>query len=756
MHMTIQSLFPARVLNRAAALLILVLGVLTAIPALAAPGSSMLNGIRHRSEPGHTRVVLDVGAPTDYTQAMEEKAGARRLRINLPGVGMANDVTPVRTIGDGIVSSIRVAADSASGVEVSLDLMTVGRHRVFTLTDPDRVVVDLFAAPAAITPGSAAQVRPAAQTVAAPAILPPVTAGSGFSKPFTHYADQQELPTVLMLFARSQGLGASISPAVDGKISGRFTDVHPDKFLQGMHAAFGVSWYVIGSTMHFYSDADMTRAFITPRALTADRLYSMLQQSAVFSPQLPPTLAPDGNMIVVSGPPEYIAQVMSAVTAFEEAQTGTIVMRVFPLKYAWAEDITVNSMDKTVTIPGIASILRAMLTGSPTSATQVTQNVATVEKLSGTGLAAQGRESAENTSPRNQSPEPVMANIMADPRVNSVLIHDAEYRMPYYAKVIEDLDKPVELVEIHAAIVDIDTNFKRDLGITYQASNPNSNGWGVGGEFSAGDAKFSPLPTLGAPTGQGLSLSTIYTMGSDYFLARIQALEEEGEARMLGRPSVLTVDNVQATLENTSTYYIQVQGYQAVDLFKVEAGTVLRVTPHIIRDERNATSIKLAVSVQDDQNDDSAAATSGTVPPIKQTKINTQAIVGAGQSLLIGGYYYEQKGKNQSGIPFLKDIPGVGNLFKTTTKSTKRMERLILITPRVISLNDLPPVPQRIDDPQMRQSPTQSDYSERTPPPAQRGCAHRGAQTAQQPDSRYSPQGTPLDESPTSPPDALP
>lgn len=85
-------------------------------------------------------------------------------------------------------------------------------------------------------------------------------------------------------------------------------------------------------------------------------------------------------------------------------------------------------------------------------------------------------------------------------------------------------------------------------------------------------------------------------------MTRISALESENAARMLGRPSVLTVDNVQAVLENTTTYYIPLKGSEAVDLFKVESGTVLRVTPHVIRDE-GKTSIKLAVSVQDDQND---------------------------------------------------------------------------------------------------------------------------------------------------------
>lgn len=86
---------------------------------------------------------------------------------------------------------------------------------------------------------------------------------------------------------------------------------------------------------------------------------------------------------------------------------------------------------------------------------------------------------------------------MADPRVNAVLVNDAEYRMPYYAKVIADLDRPVELVEIHAAIVDIDSDFKRDLGVTYQGANSRDKGWSTGGEFSGTGDKFSPLPTMG-------------------------------------------------------------------------------------------------------------------------------------------------------------------------------------------------------------------------------------------------------------------
>ncbi|MEG1610507.1 MAG: type III secretion system outer membrane ring subunit SctC [Bilophila sp.] len=554
-----------------------------------------------------------------------------------------------------------------------------------------------------------------------------------FSKPVTFYAERQELTSVLASFARMQGLSASVASSIKGTLSGRFEKVAPDTFLEGLRAAFGVGWYKTGSTLHFYPENESTQAFYSPKVLSAAEIVSMLRNTTVLSPQLPPVLDPNGGMITIKGPPEYIAQVLAAAAALEESFASRMTMKVFPLKYAWADDISVNSMDKTITVPGVASILRAMVTGSATSSSSVTQQPATVPKLGGTGLIAQGRqqepatvqaqpEARQGTDTGTDRPA---ANIMSDPRVNAVLIQDAEYRMSYYEKVIQDLDKPVELVEIHAAIVDIDTNFKRDLGINYQFSTGSGDGWQGGGSLSPTGAPFNPTPPMGGATSAGLNLSTIYTKGSEYFLARVQALEEEGGARVLGRPSVLTVDNLQATLENTSTYYLQISGYQAVDLFKVEAGTVLRVTPHIIYDAGGKKSVKLAINVQDNQSDNnSQQATVGVLPPIKQTRINTQAIVGAGQSLLIGGYYYEQKGTTDNGIPVLMHIPVIGNLFKTASKSAKRMERLILITPRVLALEDLPKTPDHVDDPDFARSPTQQNYEPRQAP-AVGGCSRQ-------------------------------
>lgn len=557
-------------------------------------------------------------------------------------------------------------------------------------------------------------------------ILPTHSSGKiSFSKDFSYYAEQQDISLVLIQFAKSQGYTASISPQIEGKISGKFNQVNPNDFLNSMQSAFQVSWYTLANTIYFYNIKEFQQAFITSHSMSATHMFSLLKEANVFSKELPPKLGQNGNVISIEGPQSYIETIQNAAKSFELAQTQNIVMKVFPLKYAWADDITINSMDKQITIPGVATILRAMLTRSTNSASKQIQQKATVTGLNGTGLSIVGTENKENQEPQNSLLSNV--NIMADPRVNAVIINDASYRMPYYAEVIQDLDKPVELVEIHAAIVDIDTNYKRDLGVTYQAKNEHTNGWSGGGELGNNTQNFKPLPELGKLGSSGLSLSTIYTMGADFFLAKIQALEEDGEARMLGKPSVLTVDNVQATLENTSTYYLEIKGYQAVDLFKVEAGTVLRVTPHIIHNENGTSSIKLAVNVQDNQNNTQGTAIQADgIPPIKQTKINTQAIVGTNQSLLIGGYYYEEKTDNDSGIPILKNIPFLGHAFKSSNKNSRRMERLILITPKIIRLDEVPTTPNYIDEQSFKKSPTQDTYNIReTPQNSGSGCTRK-------------------------------
>lgn len=559
------------------------------------------------------------------------------------------------------------------------------------------------------------------------AAMPDVCGAASFEKPFSYFADRQAIAKVLESFANAQGYDAQTDPSLSGTVSGRFTAIKPGDFLAAMGEAYGAAYYTTGRTIHFYDRRSVQQEFIPVPRASSQALLASLKHSGCIASELPVSITGEGGLLSVLGPAAYIDQIRTAAAAYQSVMSEKVEVRVFPLKYAWADDITLENMDQTVTVPRIASILRGIVLGQSVGGETVSRDasvVPSVPSLGGEGLSKQSvwREKRSPAQQAAGADGPVAAgsiSIIADPRVNAVLISDAASRMPYYEKVIADLDKPVELVEIHAAIVDIDTNASRELGVNLSGRG-GSGSWSGGGSLGSAnntsyDSAGNPIITTSSGAA-GALLSTIYTHGSDYFMARISALESENAARMLGRPSVLTVDNVQAVLENTTSYYIPLRGNEAVDLYKVESGTVLRVTPHIIRTPEG-TSIKLAVSVQDDQSDaDSGYQNVGgessdavTVSPIKQTKINTQAVVGVGESLLIGGYYYEQKSEGTSGVPLLKDIPLLVALFRSTTNSGRQMERLILITPRIVTTN-MNNVPERVRTANFRRSALGATY----------------------------------------------
>jgi type III secretion protein C len=563
-------------------------------------------------------------------------------------------------------------------------------------------------------------------------------AGPIFPAPYSHYSNQEPLGQVLADFARVEGYHAMVSGALEGKLSGRFDKLEGWVFLEGLERAFGARWYVLDKTLYFYHARELARVFISAQATGAREMHRQLTAMGLVSAQLPLEIAEGADgLLAVSGPPAYVAQIQAMAEALEKAAEKS-AMRVFKLKYASADDLKVDSMGRSVTIPGVASILRAMVNGqnSPgaSSGLEIDTQKATVEKLKGSGLAARGNEavtqSGDGAAEGSKGGRNVF-NIVADPRVNAVIVQDTQARMPYYEQVIADLDRETHLVEIHAAIVDIDSDFKRDLGVSWQGRHVGSDGnWSGGGDVSTPESAAGLLPEAGAFAGGGAILSTIYTHGDNFFLARVQAMEKTGAARMLGRPSILTADHLEATLENITTYYISVSGREEVDLFKVESGTVLRVTPHIIENGEGEPSIRLAVTVQDDQESDAAGGLTGSmaIPPIKQTKINTQAIVDAGQSLLIGGYYFEEKQESRNGVPVLMHVPILGHLFRSTTRNTRQMERLVLITPRIARPGEIRALPSQVTEANFRRDPARADYESREFPPTSPPASEQGVQ----------------------------
>lgn len=579
-----------------------------------------------------------------------------------------------------------------------------------------------------------------------------------FKGVYSHYSDAESLNSVLIDFARSQGLSAQISSAVTGTVNGRFEEVDPKVFLSAMQAAFGVKYYRLGTTIYFYHENEETSAIYRPSSLEISKIRSLLNASHLVSEDLPLKLNPQG-LLVFTGPQTYVTALLQVSEEFDKREEQQVIMQVFKLKHAKAQDLQIDSMDKVVNIPGVASILKAMVSGGATGggALAITTKSPSVQSLRGQGLSGIGAppvapastqvniSAQANAASKEQeagAPVEFSPNIIADTRLNAVVIQDYQYRMPYYEEVIRELDVPLRLVELHAAIVDVDVNATKDLGIDWQAAR-NSGNWALGGGVGrpSWDGSF-PM----ANSGNGGIFSTVFSTNHSRFMAQINMLEEDNKARTLGRPSVLTMDNVEATLENTTTNYIPVRGYESSDLFKVESGTVLRVTPHIIEDlEGGAPYIQMVISLQSNQESDagnqSLVGDNGEVylAPISQTKINTQALVREGQSLLLGGYYVQNATETDSGVPGAKDLKGVGGLFGTEGESSYTRERLLLITPRVLELNELN-VPQDLDDPRFYMSPTQDRYQKREIKAKESGGCSANTEVEEKPQTQTVPQ----------------
>lgn len=571
-------------------------------------------------------------------------------------------------------------------------------------------------------------------------LLLPVTAFSSvFQEPFTRIVKGEDIQKTLTAFAREQGFSATLSPSVSGNIFGEFIEVRPEQFLDGITAAYNILWYVYNSKIYFYTQDDLISERIVVRKgmLPAGQgivapLKSFLEENTFFSPYIRPTLSPAADSIFITAPKEYIDDLRFALdNAARNAQERTVV-RVFKLRHIWADDFTINTNKGSTVIPGAASILRSMASGDSSQAkVRTIDNSSTVAPLLGQGLNTGAKDVApgqqEAAKPQQQA-KPDTAKtlaekgivITAEPRINAVIIRDYPTNMAMYSELIRSIDIPQRLVQIQAIIVDVNVDFSRELGVNWNIT-------------TAGDLALKGTTGFVPKMAGGMDFSTIFTSGKNKFMATVRALETTGDSRVLGQPSVLTMENMQATLENTQTFYVRVAGAYATDLYNVSSGTVLRVTPSIVEDpaSKDVDGIRILVHVKDGQGNSSGQTTTvDKLPVVKETTINTQAVINPGQSLLLGGYYYETSQVQDSGIPGLKDIPYLNLLFGYQKTVVKRMQRLILISPTVIDLDKIKDQTKDIDKLGFEKKVKDTDVM--VPPEQQKGvvrggCARRGA-----------------------------
>lgn len=528
--------------------------------------------------------------------------------------------------------------------------------------------------------------------------------------PIHYAANGAPLPDMLRDVLAVEGLTADIGRDVKGVVNGRFDDTPGNVFMQ-LVEAYGLVWYFDGKSMHVATAAGVRSQVIPFAPMTREAVAALLRNLDLDDARLP--IRYSATTAKVAGPSAFVDAVAEAIDKAQRQSTvepsfDQTEIRIFPLRYAQAQDVhySVGSQDQVV--PGVASLLRRVMADTwQATAPRAARSRADVRNdarnargappplpsLRGLGLAGGGPADRDSDIPpplpdtaaaetaRTDQPgaTPARRNIIADPRTNSVVINDLASMMPNYERAIAMLDQPQELVEIDAVVIDVSSSAARSLGVAWGGSNGRVSG-------SSGTIN-SPL-TFGAPAlataagmASGLNLATLVGNSAQYLFAQIHALEEAGEAHVLSSPQVLTLNNMEAVLTSHSSVYVRVAGNQDVDLYNIDTGLTLKVTPSIESAADPRRNIRLNVQI-----DDGAFNTSMTVdgiPKVDNHSIVTQAIVRDGESLLVGGYQYERSESTTSKVPVLGDVPYLGALFRDTRTTRERLERLILITPRL-------------------------------------------------------------------------
>ena len=512
-------------------------------------------------------------------------------------------------------------------------------------------------------------------------------------------------------------LPVSVSPAVKGAVNGTFNG-EAESITRSVSRAFGLVMYYDGAVMHVYTAGEMVPPTLPTSPAVADKVLRGAADMRLPDARNTVRSTRDGA-IIASGTRRFIEQIEELTRASQVSQAVQPPMgfKVFYLRYAWAQDVTVNFGGRQVMVPGVATTIRSLVTSSSRSqasmAAQEQMIRPTQPRLKGQGLGrTQPVLGMPDADTRPGTADVLMAayggggvaafgggggggggaplvlgdlqqvRIEADTRLNAVIVRDAPERLPFYEQLVQSLDVEPQSLEIEATIIDINTDRMRELGVNWRGNIGKSSV--LLGNGTDSDRLLQPGGSIvGAaitPSAMGGVVSAVLGDASQ-FVARISAMQSDGAARVVSSPQVVTLSNVEAVFDSSSTFYVRVAGRDEVDLFNVSAGTSLRVTPHVFKDT-NGVRIKLLVNLEDGSLSNERV---DAIPVVSRSTINTQALIYEGESLLIGGLTRESSGSGTDKVPFLGDIPFIGRLFKTERDSKARIERMFLISPRLSS-----------------------------------------------------------------------
>ncbi|MEQ1514668.1 MAG: type IV pilus secretin PilQ family protein [Lysobacteraceae bacterium] len=322
-----------------------------------------------------------------------------------------------------------------------------------------------------------------------------------------------------------------------------------------------------------------------------------------------------------------------------------------------------------------------------------------------------------------------------DRRTNTLLVIDIPARVAEIRRLVAQLDKPVDQVLIEAKIVIATEDFARELGAKFGINgsrnnvafgNTTANTTGTLNSITDANSRYNtafrdwqianldraaqgqpllppplrPVPSIvkGSNVDLGAAVGSLITsnpaslaftiLNAGYALdIELSAMQEEGRGEVISNPRVVTSNQREAVIkQGREIGYVTttVSGGLVTQTVNFKDVVLeLKVTPTITNDGR----VFLNMAVKKDELEEFINTANGSVPLIAKREVNTAVLVEDGNTVVIGGVYEFSDRSQASKVPFLADLPILGNLFKKKGRGKTKAELLIFVTPKVMTVS---------------------------------------------------------------------
>jgi general secretion pathway protein D len=345
----------------------------------------------------------------------------------------------------------------------------------------------------------------------------------------------------------------------------------------------------------------------------------------------------------------------------------------------------------------LATVLRAAFGGGAAAASGAAAPGATPLSQAPTGMSA--APSPQATAPLSASAAPTTGGfIQADPATNSLIITASE---PLYRQVramIDQLDTRRAQVYIESMIVEVSGDNAADFGFQWQGivgNKGDTNLVAAGTNFNTGGSNIVQLQTGAlagtAKLGEGLNVGLIRNFGGQYALASIaRALQSQTNTNIVSTPNQITLDNEEAQIvvgsnvpfitgQYTNTGSATTSPFQTIE--RKDVGLTLRVKPQV----GESGTVRMAIFLESSSVSEKVApGTSNAGPSTNKRQIQSNVVVDDGGIIVLGGLIEDRYVEGQSGVPLLSDIPVLGGLFRSESRTKNRTNLMVFLRPVVL------------------------------------------------------------------------